>query len=169
MFIFAFVAAAGSPGVPAATEPFREEHRHIRTHLDEVADKVGKLSRATATEQKTLMAEIVSFFEKHIAPHADWEERVLYPAVDTKAGSPSAHPFTASMRYEHRIVHRWVKQLDAERKSSKPDLTRFARQSDRLLGLVLAHFEEEEEILLPILDAKMAPEEFRKLMGAHTP
>jgi hemerythrin-like domain-containing protein len=112
------------------------------------------------------MADVVRFLGEHIRPHAEWEERVLYPLVDGKAGSPARHPFTASMRYEHRIVGRWIDEMGAIRGKAKPDVRAFARRADNLLGLIAAHFEEEEEVLLPILDATMKPEEFKAVMQA---
>lgn len=107
------------------------------------------------------MARVVRFFREHIKPHAEWEERVLYPAVDKRAAS-GPNPFTASMRYEHRIVVRWTDEL-----ANTPDVIGFARRADNLLGLVWAHFEEEEEVLLPILDRSMSKEEFDQEIGAH--
>jgi len=106
----------------------------------------------------------VSFFEKHIKPHAEWEERVLYPIVDRLAGGgPNA--FTATMRYEHRVVGRWIAELRAESDKPAIDAAKFARRTDNLLGLLWAHFEEEEEVLLPLIDKGMTKAEFEREVG----
>lgn len=167
VMISSSTAGGGVTGVPRPTEPFRQEHVEIRRHLEHVAKQVGALEKASQAESVKLMGEIVDFFEEHIRPHAAWEERALYPAVDQKAGSRPGFPFTASMRYEHKIVARWTGELDAERKRPRPDVRAFARRADNLLGLVVAHFEEEEEVLLPVLDRTMKPDEFRALMHAE--
>ena len=111
------------------------------------------------------MRRTLGFFRDHLLAHAEWEERVLYPAVDRRA-SGSGHAFTSSMRYEHRIVGRWIGELEAMAASRPPDVVAFARRTHNLLGLVSAHFEEEEEVLLPILDRTMTAEEFKREMGS---
>jgi len=112
------------------------------------------------------MKRVVSFLQEQIEPHAQWEGRVLYPAVDKRAASgPNA--FTASMRYEHRIIGRWIHDLAAESRTETPDALVFARRADNLLGLLWAHLEEEEQVLLPILDATMSQGEFDREIGGH--
>ena len=70
-------------------------------------------------EQKKTMLKIVTFFKEHIKPHAEWEEKRLYPAVDTRA-SKGPEPFTSTMRYEHKIVGRWIEGLEKEMSSDSP-------------------------------------------------
>ena len=143
-----------------ATESFRAEHVVLHNHLLEVEQWTGELFREGKSAQKKTMLQIVSFFKEHIKPHAEWEEKKLYPAVDKRA-SRGPEPFTSTMRYEHRIVARWIDELDKEASSKKPDPKAFARESYQLLGLIKAHFEEEEEVLLPVLDRSMTPEQFK--------
>lgn len=112
------------------------------------------------------MSMVVKFLDEHIRKHAEWEEAHLYPAVD-KRTTAGTHPFTESMRYEHRIVGRSIDQLAAMAKDPAPNATVFARSADRLLGLIAAHFEEEEEVLLPILDKAMTKEQFEAELGVH--
>jgi hemerythrin-like domain-containing protein len=148
------------------TEPFRREHVGIKEHLEHLNAEVGKLSVASPSEQRASMQHVVDFVREHIKPHAEWEERVLYPAVDRRAAS-GPNPFTASMRYEHRIVVRWTDELAAIAAAPAADITAFARRADNLLGLIWAHFEEEEEVLLPILDRTMSREDFEREIGGH--
>jgi hemerythrin-like domain-containing protein len=148
------------------TEPFRREHAEIRKHLDHLDGKVGALVSAAAPERVSTMAFVVRFLREHIMTHAAWEERVLYPVIDRCAGS-GPHPFTASMRREHRVIERWIDELATERAKAAPDATAFARRTDNLLGLIRAHLEEEEDVALPILDATMTPEDFaREILSA---
>lgn len=148
------------------TEPFRREHAEIREHLDHLDAELGKLATASPEDRRASMQHVVGFVRQHIQPHAQWEERVLYPAVDRRAAS-GRNPFTASMRYEHGIVARWTDELAAMAAASAPDTTAFTRRADNLLGLIRAHFEEEEEVLLPILDRTMSKEQFDREIGAH--
>jgi len=149
-----------SPAIAGlATELFRREHVEFKAYLGEISELVGKLHAGMAADQKKL-ALVVEELTRHITPHAEWEERVLYPVVDRYAGG--GHPFTASMRYEHRIIARQLAELAHESRRQAPDARRFARHADHLLGLVAAHFEAEEEVLLTLLDSSMTAEEFRR-------
>jgi hypothetical protein len=69
------------------------------------------------------------------------------------------------MRYEHRVVGRWINELRAEADKPKIDAAKFARRSDNLLGLLWAHFEEEEGVLLPFIDKGMSKEQFERELG----
>lgn len=123
----------------------------------------GALSTQSAAEKRKTAQKVASFFEKHIKPYAEWEERFLYPVVDKLAGG-GKHPFTSTMRYEHQVVGRWIGELRAEVDSPKLDAARFARRRDNLLGLLWAHF-EEEDVLLPFIDKGMSKEQFERELG----
>jgi hemerythrin-like domain-containing protein len=159
-------AAAAEPSRPS--DSFRKEHQEIQQHLAHVREWAGMLTTQKADEQRKTARRIVAFFVGHIKPHAEQEERGLYPLVDRLAGG--SRPFTSSMRHEHRIVGRWIGELEKLSSSARPDYTAFARRTDNLLGLISAHFEEEEEVLLPIIDAALTAEQFEQEMrGAAGP
>ena len=146
------------------TAAFRAEHEEVREHLRHVNEWTGALSAQAPAAQKKTAQKVVAFFEQHIKPHAEWEERFLYPVVDRLAGG-GANAFTSTMRYEHRIVGRWIGELRAESDKPKLDAAKFARRTDNLLGLLWAHFEEEEEVLLPFIDKKMSKAQFERELG----
>jgi hemerythrin-like domain-containing protein len=150
------------------TAAFRTEHVTKLEHLGHVETWVGALTAQPAAEQKRSAEKVLAFFEQDIKPHAAWEEKALYPVVDRIAGS-GAHPFTSTMRHEHRIVERWIGELRAELEKPKLDAKKFARRADNLLGLLRAHFEEEDEVLLPLIDKAMSKAEFERAVGGpHT-
>lgn len=161
LFAIAVLAApclAAPP--PRVTEPFREEHAEIRVHLGHIHQRVGELRCSPSSEASSTMRFVVRFLDEHIRKHAEWEEAVLYPVVDRLAKS-GRERFTATMRHEHRIVGRWIDDLAAEAEKESPAVEAFARRADYLLGLVTAHFEEEEEVLLPLIDRGMTAAEFK--------
>ena len=167
----AFLFAAGcavnpAPPAPRArpTQPFRDEHRELREHLSHVSAWVSQLASADPARQGELMRQALGFLKDHLVKHAEWEDRFLYPAVDRRTSNPD-YPFTSTMRYEHRIVGRWIGELEAMAAKEPPDVVSFVRRAFNLLGLVSAHFEEEEEVLLPILDRTMTGEEFKRELG----
>jgi hemerythrin-like domain-containing protein len=141
---------------------FRQEHVEIREHLDHISKLAGKLGSEGPAQRREAMKKIVSFLKEHIVPHAQWEERVLYPAVDRRAGNSAQNPFTATMRNDHAIVGRWISELEKESGQADASGASFARKTDRLLGLIVAHFENEEEVLLPVLDRTMTRAQFEQ-------
>jgi hemerythrin-like domain-containing protein len=124
----------------------------------------GSMIKSDAEAQRKTANKVVEFLRDHILAHAEWEERHLYPAVDKRVHA-GEHPFTASMRYEHRIIGRWIDELRQLAAKPSVDAAGFVRNTDRLLGLITAHFEEEEEVLLPILDQRTTKEELEKELG----
>ena len=146
------------------TAPFRREHVEIKEHLGHLDTMIGSLPSAPAEERRRTMSQVVKFLDEHIRTHAEWEEAHLYPAVD-KRTLAGPNPFTASMRYEHRIVGRSIDALAKMAADPDASAVTFARSADRLLGLISAHFEEEEEVLLPILDKAMTKEQFEAELG----
>lgn len=160
--LFASLSLAVAAEPPRPSEPFRAEHAVLERELDHIDARVGKLATLEGDARAREMGEIVSFFREHIGPHAAWEERVLYPAVDRRVPTGEAEPFTASMRHDHTVVERWIGELDGMARSPAPDARAFTRRADNLLGLVRAHFEAEEDVLLPVLDRSMTPEQFRE-------
>jgi hemerythrin-like domain-containing protein len=134
------------------TEPFRQQHVEIKEHLSHIDKMIGSLPAAPPGEQKETMARVIGFLREHI---------LLYPVVDKRAGS-GENRFTAAMRHEHAIVGRWTAELARQAEEANPDAALFSRRADQLLGLILAHFEDEEEVLLPILDWTMTAEDFQR-------
>ena len=156
------LSAASAFAADLPTAPFRNEHVEIKEHLAHIDSMIGGLPAAPAAEQRRTMTMIVKFLDEHIRKHAEWEEAHLYPAVD-KRTLAGVHPFTESMRYEHRIVGRSIDALAAMAGDPDASPVTFARSADRLLGLI--SFEEEEEVLLPILDKAMTAEQFEQELG----
>jgi iron-sulfur cluster repair protein YtfE (RIC family) len=158
------VNAIGEETAPTRiTDPFRAEHEALRQHLRHMTTMVGTLAALTPEEQKETMTHIVMCMGTNIQDHNKWEEEFLFPQIDKYSGTAGdASPLTATACNEHHIIGRWVSELKSLASAPEPDIKAFARRADNLLGLVMAHFETEEEILLPVLDAKMSADEFQK-------
>jgi len=139
---------------------FRLEHAEFNLEFGQLDALVGALATASPQEQAAHMARMVAFLADHVEGHAEWEEHVLYRVVDREAGG--REPFTASMRHEHAIIRRWSAELAAEAAQKAPDARAFARRADKLLGLLTAHMEGEEEVLLPVLDRNLTAEQFQR-------
>lgn len=148
------------------TESLREEHFDLRARFRVVREEVGEILRSDAAAQQRAMDRLVEFLRREVYPHAEWEERTLYASVD-RFRPCGAEPFTSSMRHEHRIVGRWIDELARAAGAERPDALAFVRRADNLFGLIEAHMEEEEEILLPVLDRFMTADEVRREIGSY--
>lgn len=169
-FGFIILATALTTALPLhadsrPTASFRNGHAEIKEHLAHLDSMAGSLASKDEAGRKQTASFIVKFLSEHILEHAAWEEAHLYPVVDGKTHA-GEHPFTGTMRYEHKIIGRVIGDLQSAASKPSFDAVRFTRDTDRVLGLISAHFEEEEEVLLPVLDASMTREEVEKALGS---
>lgn len=152
--------------VELVTTPFRRRHSAIREQLVHASEHVGRLPHVGAAEQRRLMVKVLHLLREHVLRHAHWEEAVLYPVVERQSAGGLV---TSSLRQEHVVMARWLDELDRMADSEQPAGISFSRRADQLLGLVLAHLEAEDEVLLPVLDRTMTPAEFERDVMAVQP
>ena len=143
------------------TQPLRDEHAEIRPRIDELremADAVGHRSPDALAKD---VARVHEFLSGHLIAHAQAEESALYPVVGEVCGAVEV---TATMSREHEMIGDLVLELGdvlerLEAMGTDDDLERDLR---RLLygihAVVGAHFAKEEEVLLPLLDARLTQE-----------
>ena len=153
----------------ALTQPLRDEHRELLPQIERLraaADAVGEAPPGVLREQ---VDEAYEFLVHHLIPHAEAEDRALYPVVGRVMGAPQA---TATMSRDHVEVGRLTAGLAMLRTRLRiGDLPEADRKALRrvlygLYALVQLHFAKEEEIYLPLLDARLTPEEARAMFAA---
>lgn len=141
--------------IASVTAPLRDARNRMRSTLAAISDRIGELALVPIAERGAAMEQVVADLDRCLKPHLEWEERTIHPVVDKFAcEGPAA--FSASMRYEHHIIHRSIGELRAYAGDATA-VVAFSRRADGLLGVVLAHFELEEEVLFPILDRALDP------------
>ncbi len=151
------------------TQPLRDEHKELVPHIETlrtVADSIG-----TAPEESVRrgVEEAYTFLTHHLIPHAQAEEKALYPVVGRLMGASEA---TATMSRDHVEVGRLTGELGSLQSQlvgtsvSEPQAKALRRVLYGLYALVKVHFAKEEEIYLPILDARLTPEEARQMFEA---
>jgi pimeloyl-ACP methyl ester carboxylesterase/hemerythrin-like domain-containing protein len=128
-------------------DAIRNRHSEMRRRLAGVESLVAPL--AAGARDMASARIVVRFFKREVGPHMDDEERVLYPDVDRVVGGKE--PFTSVLRREHRIIRRWIVHVEAA--SRRPeDLRLFAQRAENLIGMLYAHMETEEAVVLPLVD-----------------
>ena len=72
------------------TQPLRDEHKELIPHIETlrtVADSVGEVPIESL---RPGVDEVFEFLMHHLIPHAEAEERALYPVVGRVLGAPEA-------------------------------------------------------------------------------
>jgi iron-sulfur cluster repair protein YtfE (RIC family) len=151
------------------TQPLRDEHKELLPNIEllrTAADAVGDTPIALLREQ---IDAVYEFLTHHLIPHAQAEDRALYPVVGKAMGAPEA---TATMSRDHVEVGRLTEELALLREhlaGAAPGAEQ-AKALRRVLyglyALVKVHFAKEEEIYLPILEARLTTQDAQAMFAA---
>lgn len=147
-------------------QPLHEEHQELLPHIEQmktVADAVGNTPLAALRQE---IDAITAFLVRQLLPHAQAEERALYPFVEEVMGAKGA---TATMSQDHVAIGRLAKELsDLCPRLQGERLEAWQEQALRrmlygLFALVTVHFAKEEEIYLPLLEQHLTEDSARSL------
>jgi len=151
------------------TQPLRDEHKELLARFEAlrtVADSVGDVS---SEEVRRGVDEVYEFMIHHLIPHAQAEDRALYPVVAKIMGAPQA---TATMSRDHVEVGRLTEELKLLRTRlsgaaiGSAEVKALRRVLYGLYAVVKVHFAKEEEVYLPILEAHLSPQEAHRMFEA---
>jgi iron-sulfur cluster repair protein YtfE (RIC family) len=147
----------------------RDEHRELMVRIEllrTVADSIGSTSVESIREG---VGKAYTFLIHQLIPHAQAEEQVLYPTVGRLLRALEA---TETMSRDHLEVIRLTEELEALRlhlfytpisESNEQELRRVLYG---LYAIIKLHLAKEEEIYLPILEARLPDEEVNGLVEA---
>lgn len=127
--------------------------------LQGLGERIEKMHEAATLDQLALAREVLAFVSRQVAPHARAEEYTLYPAADWAAGEGSR--LTEPVRHEHQIVARRCLALEKAISAGAP-AGRLMHLCYAVLGLIAAHFEVTETVVLPYLDKAFDAARFEK-------
>lgn len=148
------MAAGTRDTIPPALAPFGTEHDNLRANLGFVL-RVATAPNATRADRLAF----VTYLRNSILPHAQDEELVLYPALDSVLGAKGLA--TATLVLDHRaIANRTLELISLV--DSDPAL--FQRQAVAVGALIDHHFVIEEEFVLPNLARRMGNRALQSLM-----
>jgi iron-sulfur cluster repair protein YtfE (RIC family) len=151
------------------TQPLRDEHAKLLIHIESLRRAGDALTEGMLSyEVQQKMDEAYEFLISMLLPHAEAEEKVLYPVIQKVMGSPLA---TDTMIHDHKEIASLTQQLVMQRSQIlSPVLSKEASNSLRrvlygLYTLVKMHFVKEEEIYLPLLDLHLKDDEAASLFA----
>jgi iron-sulfur cluster repair protein YtfE (RIC family) len=158
----------------SVTKPLHDEHQELLPHI-EALRTAAEAAEGDRDMLLKALDDALTFLHHHLIPHAQAEDAVLYPTVEQVMQAPGA---TATMRRDHDEVVELTRQLQQLRNDLDGPLTSEQRRGvQRLLyglyAIIRLHFAKEEEVYLPVLDAKLtadaATEMFKAMHGAAHP
>ena len=165
----ALAPEAGGTRDTAITQPLRDEHAALQPFIEQLRTTADAVGEAPPEALKALVDAAHDFLALHLLPHAQAEDKALYPVVGRLLGAPEA---TAVMSREHAVVARLTRELATLRSA----LTGPALRDDQaaalrrvlygLYALVQTHFGNEEEVYLPLLEAGLTTAEAATLSDA---
>jgi iron-sulfur cluster repair protein YtfE (RIC family) len=129
------------------------EHRELVRGINRVHEVACEVGRRASPELSVHVLDVLRWFDTTLEPHMAWEEAMLYPEIDDRAGTPWA---TRATRFDHEQIREMAARLRAGQHAlAHPAGTEPAVDLRcRLFGLealVRAHVEREERFLIPIL------------------
>jgi iron-sulfur cluster repair protein YtfE (RIC family) len=139
------------------TDLFRHEHEALLGDMEQIRTFARELPRLSLGERAVALDRVLTFLRRGLGPHAEAEEKFLYPEFARILGNPNA---LAPMSYDHMTVSRWTEAL-AQADHADTDLLQELLYG--LHALIRIHLWKEEEIYFPLLDAQPAAEVRRTL------
>jgi len=153
----------------ALPQVIRDEHKEQIARIEllrTVADSIGSAPTESLREG---VGQACSFLIHQLLPHAQAEEQVWYPTVGRLLHALEA---TDTMSRDHLEVIRLTEELEALRLHlfyaplSESDEQALRRVLYGLYAIIKLHLAKEEEIYLPILEARLPAEEVDRLIEA---
>ena len=128
------------------------EHRELGRGINRLDDLARDVVHRTQPDVALRLRALLLWLEGTLVPHLHWEERVLYPEVDQRSGTPWA---TRSERLEHQQLQDLIARVDAEERRRFETGVIGDGLQPLLFGLealLRAHMEREERLLIPELE-----------------
>lgn len=147
----------------------RDEHRELVARIEvlrSVADSIGSAEPGSLREG---VGQAYRFLIHQLIPHAQAEEQVFYPTVGRVLRAVEA---TATMSRDHLEIIRLTEELEALRLRlfyepfNTSDEQALRRVLYGLYAIIKLHLAKEEEIYVPLLEARLQPEEADHLVEA---
>jgi len=130
---------------------FAAHHRRLINTLGNLSSRVG--------DDVAHTPELLTYLWEHLVPHAQGEEATLYQRAATL---PGGGPLVSSMIGEHRAIVERIRELSILFETKEDAELQHVLRS--LLELIYAHFQKEEEALIPLLHQHLTSTEFGMLI-----
>jgi iron-sulfur cluster repair protein YtfE (RIC family) len=153
----------------ALPQRVRDEHRELGACIELLRTVADSLGFASTESLREGIGQACSFLLHQLLPHAQAEEQVLYPTVGRLLRALEA---TETMSRDHLEVIRLTEELEALRLHvfyapvNESDKQALRRVLYGLYAILKLHLAKEEEIYLPIVEARLPAEDVDGLVQA---
>ena len=154
------------------TQPIKDEHKALSRQVENLRLAGDAVNESLTSSAHDKIEQAYDFLTRQLFPHAQAEEKVLYPMVQKIMDSPHA---TATMSRDHMEVDRLTMELGSLRVHKTQLSVPFdhamalRRVLYSLYALIKLHLAKEEEIYLPLLDSKLTEAEAREMFEKMGP
>jgi iron-sulfur cluster repair protein YtfE (RIC family) len=151
----------------ALPQHVRDEHRELVAHIELLRTVADSIDSAPTESIREGVGQAYTFLIHQLIPHAQAEEQVWYPTVGRLLRALEA---TDTMSRDHLEVIRLTEELEALRLHlfysplSESDEQALRRVLYGLYAIIKLHLAKEEEIYLPILEARLTASEVKRLV-----
>jgi iron-sulfur cluster repair protein YtfE (RIC family) len=156
----------GEKQMTSLTQPLRNEHNELYPQIESLRLAGDAINTSLTSSAQNKIEEAYNFLTRQLLPHAQAEDKALYPIVQKALGSEQS---TATMSRDHVEVAQLAEELGTLRvHKSQLTITSIQAMALRrvlygLYALLKLHFAKEEEIYLPLLDSKLTADEAHAL------
>ncbi|MDP3981721.1 MAG: hemerythrin domain-containing protein [Chlamydiota bacterium] len=134
-----------------STETITSYYEKDHDRLDSFFKQFQALKNSNFDQAKANFKEFITGLKRHII----WEEEILFPFFEEKAGMKDSGP-TVVMRTEHRQIHEALEAIHDKIRNRRTDSD---PEEARLLAILSAHNLKEESILYPMIDKAATDQE----------
>lgn len=130
----------------SATNDLRQEHAELLENVEELRRLAIKTPKLGVRERGEELDRVGSLLRSTLLPHAEAEEKYLYPLWEELISSPRA---SEVMVYEHEMIKNLISNLLLMLGTDS------AVMQEKLYGLyalICSHFDKEEMVIFTVLD-----------------
>lgn len=151
------------------TDSLRQEHERLQPHVQHLRDLADAVGEVPSEDLRAGLEKALDFVSRQLLPHAEAEDRVLYPAVARLMGASLA---TRTMSRDHLAVFRMgdkMRVLLTALQDHAPDplaLKALRRVLYGLYAVVKLHLAKEESVYWPLIESRLNAREMDELLRA---
>ncbi|MBI4912446.1 MAG: hemerythrin domain-containing protein [Acidobacteria bacterium] len=172
-FLLTMLRGAGQPAdrpaAGAAVKPPRSVASPVLQHWmdqhDEALRRLDRMEGGIGKEDWTTVGEVARWLYDELKAHNEAEERCLFPLMDPFFGGQ--HGPTDCMRDEHRLLWDSTLQLQQELEARPGGSPRAGTLALSIVGNLRAHIDKENQVLYPMAERILTPDQLRQLEQAY--
>lgn len=143
------------------TRPLVDEHRELFPEIDRILETADAVGQVTLEELREDVGAVCEFLYEVFIPYIVSEDRALYPVVERAMGAEA----TATMRRGQLQIAHMAGELQELRECLHDPVVIDCQERGLrrvlygLYTLLRLHLEVEEDVFLPVLEARLSPGE----------